>query len=78
MIVDRVSDVVGFPLSAGVEATYDALELSELASHFGGEIALGEFGGAIGVGDDGLVWPRLNHCSASQRAMERMRSVLSR
>ena len=54
MIVDGVGDIGGFALRAGVEAADDALQFGEFADHFGGEIAFGEFGGAIGVGDVGF------------------------
>ena len=51
MIVDGVGDVVGFALCAGVQTADDALQFRELANHLGGEIAFGQFGGAVSVGD---------------------------
>src|ERR1022692_3912051 len=49
MIVDRLPDLVRLALRAGVESAYDALQFCELLHQFGGEIALGEARGALGV-----------------------------
>ena len=54
MIVNGVGHFVRFALSAGVKAADDSLQLREFAHHFGGEVALGELGGAVSFRDVGL------------------------
>ena len=51
MVVDGPGDVFGFALRACVKASDDSLQLGELANHFRNEIALREFGGAVGAGN---------------------------
>src|SRR6202011_1557762 len=55
MIVDGVGDFVGFALGARVQAADDALKLSELANHFRGKVAFGEFSGPVGLRNVRLV-----------------------
>jgi len=54
VIVDGVGDFDGLALGARVEAADDALQLGKFANHFGGEVTLGELGGAVRFGDVGL------------------------
>jgi len=54
VIVDGVCDFVRFALSARVQTAHDTLKLGELANHFGSEVALGEFGGAVSFRDVGV------------------------
>ncbi len=49
MVIDSVGDFVRFTLRARVQTSDDSLQLGELANHFRGQIAFGEFGGAIGL-----------------------------
>ena len=78
MVVDGVGDISGFALSTRVKTADDALQFGEFADHFAGEIAFGEFGGAIGIGDMGFCErPEAGQCSTSQREMSRIRSTLS-
>ena len=51
MIVDSVSDFVGFALGACVQPPNNALKLGELPHHFGRQITLGEFRSPIGLRD---------------------------
>src|SRR5258708_27681850 len=43
-----------FALGSRVESPDDTLKLGELSHHFGGEVALGKFGGAVGFRDMGV------------------------
>src|SRR6266403_5518953 len=54
MIVDRIGNVIGFPLGAGVETANDSLQLRELADHLGGQITFGKFCGTVGVSNMSL------------------------
>src|SRR5215470_10552300 len=51
MVIDCVSDFIGFALCTGIEPPNDALKLRELTHHFRSEVALGKFGGAVGLCD---------------------------
>ncbi len=54
MIVDSVGDFVRFALGARVQTADDTLKLGELANHFGGQVTLGEFSGAVGLRNVGV------------------------
>src|SRR6266436_3098353 len=54
VVVDGVGNFHGLALGPCVEATNDSLQLGEFAHHLGGEVALGELGGAVRLGDVSL------------------------
>ncbi len=55
MVVHGSRNFLRFSLSFRVKAADNSLKLRELANHIGDEVTLGEFRGAVGVGDASFV-----------------------